>query len=192
VAVQRVLPASETPCVLSGWSLGAILALQAALDSVSSRFSGMVLFSGTTRMTVAPGHAGTDPRALRAMRLKLQRDPQAVLRDFAALSLFPVEDAEATAEFVEQALPCGVDDLGKGLDALACVDLRESVRHLDLPVLVVHGSEDRVIPAQAGRELAEAIPGARWELLTGQGHALPWRPPSGLGTRVKEFLSCTA
>ena len=41
-----------------------------------------------------------------------------------------------------------------------------------MPVLVVHGQEDKLVPATAGMELARRVRGARLELLPGCGHVL--------------------
>ncbi len=41
---------------------------------------------------------------------------------------------------------------------------------LSLPTLVVHGAEDRIIPAQHGRRLAGALPAARFLEVGGAGH----------------------
>lgn len=44
--------------------------------------------------------------------------------------------------------------------------------NLSLPTLIVHGTEDPVIPVAAARASAEAIPGAQLLLLEGRGHEL--------------------
>lgn len=44
------------------------------------------------------------------------------------------------------------------------------LRKLRIPTLVVHGSEDPLIPPMAGRLLAAAIPGAKLALIRGMGH----------------------
>jgi pimeloyl-ACP methyl ester carboxylesterase len=44
---------------------------------------------------------------------------------------------------------------------------------VNAPSLVIHGSADQLIPPQAGRDTATAIPGARLELVEGMGHDLP-------------------
>ena len=41
------------------------------------------------------------------------------------------------------------------------------------PTLVIHGSADRLVPFAAGRDTAEAIPGARLVAIEGMGHELP-------------------
>ncbi|MFF8017858.1 alpha/beta fold hydrolase [Streptomyces sp. NPDC007929] len=52
-------------------------------------------------------------------------------------------------------------------------DLAPRLRELDLPVLVVHGTEDPIVPVQHGRRLAETIPGAGLLVLDGYGHLAP-------------------
>lgn len=41
------------------------------------------------------------------------------------------------------------------------------------PTLVIHGSEDPLIPVEGGRDIAEAIPGAQIRIIEGMGHSLP-------------------
>jgi 3-oxoadipate enol-lactonase len=50
------------------------------------------------------------------------------------------------------------------------VTSREAVGRLDMPVLVLHGDEDRAVGVEHGRELAAAIPGSRLKILNGAGH----------------------
>ena len=49
----------------------------------------------------------------------------------------------------------------------------ESLRALAVPTLVVHGDADRLVPLEFGRETAQAIPGARFEVVEGMGHDYP-------------------
>jgi pimeloyl-ACP methyl ester carboxylesterase len=58
-------------------------------------------------------------------------------------------------------------------------DRTERLRHLDVPALVLHGSEDPLIALSGGEATAQAIPGARLKVFAGMGHDLPpalWRP----------------
>jgi pimeloyl-ACP methyl ester carboxylesterase len=56
----------------------------------------------------------------------------------------------------------------------------------DLPVLVVHGTEDDVVPFALGQALARSTPGARLVALPGVGHA-PFTPAAYVALR--RFLS---
>lgn len=56
---------------------------------------------------------------------------------------------------------------------LAAPDLRERLGGLNLPVQVIHGRLDKVIPASMAEETAAAIPGARLALLDDMAHEAP-------------------
>jgi pimeloyl-ACP methyl ester carboxylesterase len=57
------------------------------------------------------------------------------------------------------------------------------------PTLVVWGEKDRVVPASHAQLVADAIPGARVEVLPGAGHDPLTDDPAGLAAVVKRFLS---
>jgi pimeloyl-ACP methyl ester carboxylesterase len=52
---------------------------------------------------------------------------------------------------------------------------RERLPELSLPTLVIHGTDDPILPYPHGRALANAIPGARLLTLEATGHELPRR-----------------
>ncbi len=56
------------------------------------------------------------------------------------------------------------------------------------PVLVLHGELDQVLPIADSRALAEAIPGARFEMLSGMGHCPNLQDPKMLWTLIADFL----
>jgi pimeloyl-ACP methyl ester carboxylesterase len=55
----------------------------------------------------------------------------------------------------------------------AAGDRTEALRRLSVPTVVIHGTDDRMCHPSGGRATAEAIPGARLELIAGMGHDLP-------------------
>lgn len=52
-------------------------------------------------------------------------------------------------------------------------DRRPLLKDLDVPTLVVHGTEDPILPYEHGVALAETIPGAAFLTLEGAGHEMP-------------------
>ncbi len=52
-------------------------------------------------------------------------------------------------------------------------DRTEQVQTIDKPTLVIHGSEDPLIPPEHGVHTAEQIKGAKFVLVEGMGHNLP-------------------
>jgi len=55
----------------------------------------------------------------------------------------------------------------------ASPDRTEALRGLRVPTLVIHGTEDPILPIAHGRATAAAIPGARWLEVEGMGHDFP-------------------
>lgn len=88
---------------------------------------------------------------------------------------YRLSDAEL-AEFIRAVFERGLTAAGSArqtLAILAAPDRTDALRHLDVPVLVVHGDSDPLIRVECGQALAEAIPGARMTTIPGMGHDLP-------------------
>ncbi len=176
------------PVRLAGWSLGAMLALEAALAS-PGRFAGLVLVSGTARFCAdGDGHPGADRRALRAMTARLGRDRHAVVRAFAEACAAP-EDAGASGWWEAQAARFDPSALARGLAALGALDLRSRVGALQLPVRLLHGERDAVVPRAAAAALSALLPDARLTVVEGRGHALPWTAPAEVAALLAELGS---
>ena len=73
--------------------------------------------------------------------------------------------------------------------ALARVDLREAVRTIRNPTLVMVGSLDQTTPPDLARELAESIPGARFREIPGAGHCPQIENPAEFVAAVQSFLA---
>lgn len=52
----------------------------------------------------------------------------------------------------------------------------DKLKHIDRPVLILHGDRDRVIPHVHGKRLAAIVPVARLEIIEDTGHELAYRP----------------
>lgn len=75
------------------------------------------------------------------------------------------------------------------MGAIARHDTRGRLGELaGLPVTVLHGEEDALVPCQQGRELAAAIPGAQLVTIPGCGHMLSTDAPDPVAAAVIEHL----
>ncbi len=63
---------------------------------------------------------------------------------------------------------------------------KRALASLAIPTLVIHGTDDPVVPVEAGIDTAEAIPGARLMLIEGMGHDLPH---GGAWPRIVEAIA---
>jgi pimeloyl-ACP methyl ester carboxylesterase len=68
------------------------------------------------------------------------------------------------------------------------IDLRDLLPKVRVPTLVVHYRNDRIIPFEAGRELAAGIPGARFFPLEGDAHVFFFNDTRPLRRVIAEFL----
>lgn len=67
-------------------------------------------------------------------------------------------------------------------------DIRFELGHIDVPALVITGSQDLLTPFGDAEELAELIPTAQLAELRGAGHALMVEQPSAFNAAVMRFL----
>ena len=67
---------------------------------------------------------------------------------------------------------------------------RERLAEISVPTLVIHGTEDPLLPIAHGEALAREIPGARLLRITGMGHQNP--PPQTWDVIVPAILEHTA
>ena len=82
--------------------------------------------------------------------------------------------------------PITIDGVSRQKHALDGFDTRGRARDIAFPTLVLHGTEDIMVPPQFGQDLASEIPGAELRLVEGAGHFLPaaeWTGP------VLDFLA---
>ncbi|MBW1984246.1 MAG: alpha/beta hydrolase [Deltaproteobacteria bacterium] len=66
------------------------------------------------------------------------------------------------------------DGVGRQLMAILAHGNRKSaLASVSVPTLVIHGSDDPLVPVEGGKDTAEAIPGAELIIIEGMGHDLP-------------------
>jgi pimeloyl-[acyl-carrier protein] methyl ester esterase len=164
---------------LGGWSLGTLRLLDAVLaDRLHPR--GLILLAPTERFWSDDPTLGVSRSALRALTIGLTRRREATLRSFFQNVHAPValNEDQATAHLTATA-PWSDNALRDGLHQLDTLDLRATPPRSDLTLLILHGSEDRIIPPGASAPLA-----IRWgqhttrHLLPGHGHAFPLTAPT--------------
>jgi pimeloyl-ACP methyl ester carboxylesterase len=77
------------------------------------------------------------------------------------------------------------DGANRQLLAIFCrKNPREWAKTISVPTLVVHGADDLLIPPAMGKETAELISGATFQLIDGMGHDTP----PGLGKPLAEIV----
>lgn len=98
----------------------------------------------------------------------------AVLRTIGSPS-FPTPEPVLRAA-IERALERSVNPDGFARQTVAVIasgDRTPLLRTIQCPTLVIHGAADPLVPVACGIDTAQAIPGARLEVIEGMGHDLP-------------------
>jgi 3-oxoadipate enol-lactonase len=83
-------------------------------------------------------------------------------------------------------LPVPVAVIMLQMQAIQGHDTSARLTTLDVPTLVIHGTEDRMLPFANGELIAGLIPGARLERLDGVGHMFWWEQPERSARLVAE------
>lgn len=100
----------------------------------------------------------------------LEATPHAVFGMLAGLVVHK-QATGAAATFMDMAHAVGGAAGALQARALAGqADIRTRSGELKMPVLVLWGEQDAIVPASAGRKLADALPNALFHLLPGCGH----------------------
>jgi pimeloyl-ACP methyl ester carboxylesterase len=166
------------PCVLAAESAGAAVALQ-AVQRAPQRFLGQVLV-GAAWERLAPG--ATDGFAA-----QLRADYAATLSAFIDHCL-PESRSAALRRWALQMLSrSSVEDAVELLNCRTQVPPDEQLPRLALPTLLVHGADDRIVPAASTRQLAARLGRAEVHVLPGLGHVPIVTAPRDVARRIDGF-----
>ena len=181
--------------VLVGQSLGGAIALELAIRH-PGRVSGLVIANSLARVTY--GHVGLNRTLLVPVAMATTRYlPTVLARWFARLwSRLEawVYDASPGAErVIDYVLWTGPRTVsprvsGARVDLLKGEDLRPELGGIESPAIVLKGPRDTYVPVSWSREIAELIPGARYEEIPGTGHCSHISMPAEFNRVLLEWL----
>jgi 3-oxoadipate enol-lactonase len=89
-------------------------------------------------------------------------------------------------------LPASLDVLMAQFQAVGGHDTSRRLEQIQAPTLVVHGSEDRILPVANAHAIAALIPQARLEILEGVGHLFWWERRQRSAQLVRELAQGAA
>jgi pimeloyl-ACP methyl ester carboxylesterase len=176
-----------------GISMGGMVAQELAL-----RHPGRVrtLTLGCT-YAGGPGSVLTDPQVVQRLAglFMAGRVGEAMKLGFAynVSARFAADPANLeTFKRIAAELPVGLDVLFAQLQAVQGHDASARLAGIEAPTLVVHGSDDQILPVANAHAIAERIPGARLEILDGVGHLFWWERPERSAQLVAEHATATS
>jgi pimeloyl-ACP methyl ester carboxylesterase len=84
--------------------------------------------------------------------------------------------------------------MSSAIGCLDCVtawgeDFRDDLRHIDIPVLVVHGEMDRIVPIESsGRRMSGFVQDCRYREISGAPHGMNWTHAAEVNRELMDFL----
>jgi pimeloyl-ACP methyl ester carboxylesterase len=159
-----------------GASMGGMIAQHVAMryparvlsmTSIMSTVGGRI--AGAPKLGVIPVFLSAPPRDKDAY---IERAVK-LFRMVGSKKLF---DEDYIRESAEQGWERGVNFAGTGRQLAAITadgNRTKRLRRVNVPTLVIHGKDDRLVSPSGGRATARAIPGAKLLMLDDMGHDLP-------------------
>jgi pimeloyl-ACP methyl ester carboxylesterase len=163
---------------LGGWSMGGWIAQRVALEH-PERVRRLMLFD-SAGLAVAPAwdtrlFTPTTPAEVDRLVALLMPHPPPV-PGFIARDVLRISRKHAWV--VRRA----VATMLTGQDAT-----QSELPKLTMPVLLVWGTEDRIVPLSQGEKMQRLIPGAKLEEIDGCGHLAPEMCAGEIGPKLAEF-----
>lgn len=148
-------------CVLAAESAGAAVAITAVLQQ-PHRFSGLVIVDGLYYRVV--------PSSQDAFFRGLEMNYPYTL-DMFAQACVPEKINTHIRRWGRQILDRASQESAMALyRVMDGLDLRESVKQLTTPTLIIHGSADAILSVQAAHHLADLLPSAQLTIIDGANH----------------------
>jgi pimeloyl-ACP methyl ester carboxylesterase len=138
---------------------------------------------------------GVDASVFSELRAGIKADRPAAMMEFLK-NFYSVggADGKLVSERVIQAnwtVAIGASPVG----TFACVDtwiedFRNDIPRNDIPTMIIHGDDDRILPADAtSRRQAKMIKGVKFIEIKGGSHGLPWTHADEINAELVKFLS---
>jgi pimeloyl-[acyl-carrier protein] methyl ester esterase len=172
VSDELVNALPERSCWL-GWSLGATVVLDIA-HRHPEQVSSLVLLSGSPLFTETGEWSGMDVHLLDEFAEHLHKNCQATLLRFLSLQVKGLPDQKELLKALKTSVfECDSPDaktLQGGLDVLKQADMRAVVSGLNIPVSVILGGQDTLVPVAIGQKMQQLLPSLELNVIDRAGH----------------------
>lgn len=170
---------SVEQCVLAAESAGALTAFGAAIKN-PQRIRGLVIVDGLYYRETPPEQD--------AFLIGLRQSYPATLDRFVEVCV-PEPDSEHIKRWGRQILGRASQEAAIALYLSASgVDLRNDLKHIAQPTLIIHGEADALVSVEAARHLAGMLPNAKLTVLPGAGHVPTMTRPIDVAREISSFF----
>jgi 3-oxoadipate enol-lactonase len=174
--------------ILLGHSIGGMLAFEFAA-TFPQRVHALILSATTPAFGSRDGSFQREFLKARLAPLDAGRSMAELAPEFAPRLVGTGAAPEAIAEVARLFAQLPEATFRAGLACLATFDRRADLARIAVPTLLIAGEEDTNAPLKTMTRMAEAIPGARLEVLSRTGHMAPLECPDRYAEIVRRFLA---
>jgi len=178
----------KQPAVVCGLSMGGYAALAFA-RKYPSRLAGLILAATRAGADSAEGKTNREKMATRVREDGIQSVVLSMLPKMLAPKTYETNPAlvERVKDIMEETSPQGM--IAALLGMRDRPDATQSLERIEVPVLILHGADDQLIPVAEAESMHSAIKGSRLKVLPEAGHLLNMEQPELFNQAVRNFLA---
>jgi len=189
MALYELITKTGKPPVVIAWSMGALVAIETVVKLKPS-VSRLVLVNGTSRFCADKDYPhGIPEQNLRAMAAGLANRPEELFTAFFRDAIFPQTGrSQEIEQRTRTALSLPLEALKDGLCYLRRTDMRNALSEINAPTLIIHGSQDKIIPSSSGEFLKSQIQNSHLTLHENTGHCMILDHPAMIAEDIRSFM----
>lgn len=185
---KRTLAATNGPLLPVGFSMGAIVAVEMAVQE-PERIVGLVLsgYNATADLPERAAHRPEQQGEVRAGGLERVLVEELKPNYLAAQNQI---DSALRGLLRDMGMDLGADVFVRQSEALRLrEDRRDAIAALDVPVLYLCGAEDTLCPPAWHQIWANMTPKSQFKEISGTGHMLPLEAPKAFAATIQHWLT---
>lgn len=175
--------------LLLGWSYGGIVASDYLTAHGTAALAGVVYTGSQANIGRGVPGAETGPGMSKAIPDVFDESAGKAMRGFAAFGNANTGPGRDKGVDAQRLFGGSIATLPRVRKALfyRTVDNTDTLRGLDIPVLVLHGTADPVVPIENGRHIAASAPDVRTSYWEGSQHGLFIEDPERFAAEIAAF-----
>ena len=174
IAIEDVL--TSNPCVLVGHSMGGAIVLELAANP-PRMVNGIALVATGAKLGVVP-----------AVFRMIRDDPETFFKTIEGTAFGALCPGEIRERLTQPIRECPPSVILKDLRACDRFDIRDRLKEILLPTLIVCGEEDLLTPLKYSEYLKENIIDSRLKVISQAGHMVMAEQPQLLNRALESFL----
>jgi len=176
--IHSLLSALNRPhAILVGHSMGGAISMRRTLDHPDKAKALVLLGTGAK--------LGVNPAILEGLS---KYHEQAIKTGIAAWAFAAGTDKHIVEEGIREMLKCKQQVAVADFNACNEFDIRGIVSRIEVPTLIIVGSEDKLTPVKWSEYLHNNIKGSELKVIEGAGHMVMLEKPNEVTENIKSFI----